>query len=124
MNSNVNERLKQIQAENYIWIIYLIIIGLSYYANYFEKDYFLTKNTISKEKYRKINAFIFSVLIIIYAYFEKDAISSFNNKNKSQTQRKYDDLIFIATTAILVSGFIFLYTILADTNLDTEIAFN
>ena len=118
------KRLKQIKIENYIWIIYLIIIGLSYYANYLEKDYFLTDNQISKEKYRRINALIFSVLIIIYAYFEKDAFESFSNKNKNQKQKQYDTLILIASTGILISGIIFLYIIVEDTNLETEIAFN
>ena len=59
-----------------------------------------------------------------YAYFEKDAISAFKDKNKSEKQQQYDTLILIASTAILISGFIFLYIILEDTNLQTEIAFN
>ena len=74
----------------------------------------------SKEKYRKINAIIFSALIIIYGYFENDAIKSYiSNKND-----KYNKLILIASTAILISGFIFLYIIIDDSNLETEIAFN
>lgn len=48
---NYQERLKEIKIENYIWIIYLVIIMLSYYANHFEKDYFLTKNENSKNTY-------------------------------------------------------------------------
>jgi len=124
MNYNVEKRLKQIKDENNIWIIYLGIIGLSYIANHYEKEFFLTNNIRSKEKYRKINAFIFTVLIIVYAYFEKDALSSFNNKNKTIDQEKYDVLILFATTSILISGLIFLYIILEDTNLKSEIAFN
>ena len=125
MNNNIEKRLKQINIENNIWIIYLIIIGLSFYSNKLEKDYFINKNNISKETYRKINTIIFIVLILVYSYFEEDAIESFfNNQNKTSKQKKYDSLILIAATAILVSGFIFLYIILDDKNLDTEIAFN
>ncbi len=124
MNNNIKKRLKQIQIENFIWIIYIFIIGFSFYANKLEKDYFLTNNQQSKETYRKINATIFTILIIVYAYFEKDAIESFQNKNKSTTQQKYDTLILIASTAILISGLIFLYIILEDNNLEEEIAFN
>ena len=29
--------LKTIQIENYVWILYLILIGLSFYANYEEE---------------------------------------------------------------------------------------
>ena len=124
MNENTNKRLKQIEIENYIWIIYIIIIGLSYFGNYLEKDYFINKNINSKNKYQKVNAFIFTILIIIYSYFEKDAITSFNNKNKSTKQKEYDTLILIASTMVLISGLIFLYIILDDKNLDAEIAFD
>ena len=124
MNENTKKRLKQIEIENYIWIIYIIIIGLSYYGNYLEKDYFINKNINSKNKYQKINAFIFITLIIVYTYYEKDAITSFNNKNKSTKQKEYDNLILIASTMVLISGLIFLYIILDDKNLDAEIAFD
>lgn len=124
MNENTKKRLKQIEIENYIWIIYIIIIGLSYYGNYLEKDYFINKNINSKNKYQKINAFIFITLIIVYSYFENDALTSFNNKNKSTKQKEYDTLILIASTMVLISGLIFLYIILDDKNLDAEIAFD
>lgn len=125
MNNNIEKRLKQINIENNIWLIYLIIIGLSFYSNKLEKDYFINKNIISKETYRKINTIIFIVLILVYSYFEEDAINSFfKNQNKTSKQKQYDTLILIANTTILISGFIFLYIILDDKNLDTEIAFN
>ena len=124
MNYNINKRLEQIQVENYIWIIYLIIIGLSFYGNYLENNYFIYNDVDSKEKYQKINAIIFSVLIIIYAYFEKEAIGSFKEKSKSKKKQHYDRLILFASSAILISGFIFLYIILDDTDLEEEIAFN
>ena len=121
---NYQERLKQIKIENYIWIIYLGIIILSYCANYYEKDYFLTKKEKSKRKYRKLNSTVFIILIIIYSYFEKEAINSFKTKNKSIEQQKYDTLSLIASTLVLISGYIFLYIILKDENIGTEIAFN
>lgn len=125
MNYNVEERLKEIEVENYLWIVYLIIIGLSYYANYYEKDFFLNNNLDSKETYRKINVLIFTTLVLIYAYFEKESINSYLDKNnKSDTRKTFDTLILFATSAVLISGIIFLYIILEDTNLEAEIAFN
>ena len=124
MNYNINKRLKQIEIENSIWIIYLFIIGFSFYANKLEKDYFINNNIKSKELYRKINASIFTILIVIYSYFEKDSLESFFNKNKSNSQKTFDTLSLIATTAVLLSGIIFLYIIITDNNLEEEIAFN
>ena len=121
---NYQKRLKQIKIENYIWIIYLGIIILSYYANYFEKDFFLTKKVESKNTYRKLNTIVFISLIIIYTYFEKEAINSFKETKKIKKQEEYDTLALIASTLVLISGFIFLYIILKDKNIETEIAFN
>ena len=120
MNNYKLNRIKQINIENNIWVIYFIIIGLSYYANYFEKDYFKTNNQESKNKYIKLNTIVFTILLGIYLYFEKDALKSFNSKNKT----KYDTLTLIGTTAVLISGIIFLYIIIDDKDLDSEIAFN
>ena len=121
---NNTNRLQQIEFENKIWIIYLIIIGLSYWSNYYEKDYFINNNLNSKNNYKTLNTFIFTMLVLIYAYFEKDALNSFFNKNKSNIVHNYDTLILIATTLVLISGIIFLYVALVDNNLDEEIAFN
>lgn len=123
-NMNYQERLKQIKIENHIWIIYLLIIILSYYSNYFEKDFFITKNETSKNTYRKLNSLIFIILVIIYGYFENEAIKSFIKKDKSKKQQNYDTLSLIASTAVLISGIIFLYIILNDEDIGTEIAFN
>ena len=122
--NDISKRLNQIKMENYIWILYLFIIFFSFYANSLEEDYFLTKNEKSKDLYRKINASIFIVLILVYAYFEKDAIISFLNKDKNIRQKHFDTLSLFATTMVFISGFIFLYIILEDENLEEEIAFN
>ena len=53
-NEEIINRLKQLDIEDFIWIIYLGIIVLSYYSNSIEREYFLTNNSNSKEKYRKI----------------------------------------------------------------------
>lgn len=118
------ERLDKIEIENEIWIIYLGIIFLSYLGNTYEKDYFLTNNKSSKNTYRKLNISVFTILIIVYSYFENEAIKSFQNNNKSITQYKYDTLSLIATTLVLISGFIFLYIVVVDEDILEEVAFN
>ncbi|MBQ6134710.1 MAG: hypothetical protein IJI60_00140 [Bacilli bacterium] len=120
----MEERLQKIEIENFIWIIYLFIIGFAFYSNSLEKDYFLTKNENSKQRYRMINACIFLVLIFVYSYFEKDAITSLQEQDKNNKKRNLDILSFIATSAVLLSGFLFLYIILVDNDLEEEIAFN
>ena len=48
-------RLKDIKIENYIWIIYIGIIVLSWYANSKEKNYILTKSEKSKKRISMVN---------------------------------------------------------------------
>lgn len=48
MNEDL-KRLKDIKIENYIWIIYIGIIILSWYANSKEKDFVINKNESSKK---------------------------------------------------------------------------
>ena len=120
----MEERLKKIDIENNIWIIYLGIIFLSFLANSYEKDYFINKNNLSKKTYRELNIFIFIILTLVYSYFEIDALKSFLNKDKSPKQTKLDNLTLLATTLVLLSGIIFLYILIDDEDLIEEIAFN
>ena len=126
LNSEVKEKLRQIKIENYIWIIYIIIIGISYYSNYLEKDYFVNNNIESKKKYRETLIIIFSILLIIYLYFTVDAYKSIETLKENDSKEKKDlvTLSFIGSFLILISGIIFLYVAYKDYNLDVELAFN
>ena len=122
----INNRLKDIKIENYIWIIYIFIIILSYYSNYLEKKYLLYNDHICKEKYRYILIFIFTILIFIYFYFFKssyDDIKSININNLSKKDYLFI-LSFIGSLLILISGIIFLYIAYEDKEINVELAFN
>ena len=121
-----SEILKEIETENFVWIIYLFIIGLSFLANKFEKDYYINGNIDDKEKYRIINIFIFSVVLVIYIYFFKENIESVNKLNCNDSYEKimFNKLNLLATSLIVIAGIIYLYIAIKDKNLETEIAFN
>ena len=123
MNNNYN-RLKQIEIENKIWIVYFFLIGLCLYGNSFEKKYFLYGNNYDKEKYRKITIIIFSIAVIIYFYFFVDSYKDVKNNNYNTKSKSYSELSFLGSTLILISGLIFLYLAVDDTDLDIELAFN
>lgn len=125
MNTEIENRLKDIKIEELIWIIYLGIIFLSFYSNNLEKDYFVNNNEESKEKYRKIMILIFSILVIVYLYFFKDSYDDIKEINNcDEDKRKKVIISFIASTLILISGILFLYLAINDENLDVELAFN
>lgn len=124
--NNSKEILNEIETENFIWIIYLLIIGLSFLANSFEKDYYINNNLESKDIYRMINIFIFSVVLIVYLYFFKGNFKVINELSvfDSYKKKRFNELNFIASALIVIAGVIFLYIAIYDENLDTEIAFN
>lgn len=121
-----SEIIKEIETENFVWIIYLFIIVLSFLANKFEKDYYINGNIDDKEKYRIINIFIFSVVLVIYIYFFKENIKSVNKLNCNDSYEKimFNKLNLLATSLIVIAGIIYLYIAIKDKNLETEIAFN
>lgn len=127
MNSDeLNKRLKQLKIEDFIWIIYIGIIILSWYSNSLERKYFLYNDKNSKKKYREILILIFSILVVIYLYFLKDSIDDIKNLKPSDSDKKklLVYLSFIASLLIAISGFIFLFIAFTDNSLDIELAFN
>ncbi|MBQ4583917.1 MAG: hypothetical protein IJA94_03415 [Bacilli bacterium] len=120
------ERLRQLKNEDFIWLIYIGIIVLSWIANSLERKYFIFNDLNSKEKYRNLMIFIFVILIIIYLYFLND---SFNDVKKlkpfdPENKKNLTFLSFIGSLFVTISGFIFLYIIIKDEQIDVEIAFN
>ena len=125
-DKEILNRLKQISIENKIWIIYIGIIFLSWYSNSLERKYYIYKDSSSKEKYRRILIFIFSVLLIVYLYFLKSSINDLNNLKETDSKKKKEliTLSFIASFLIAISGIIYLYIALNDNDLTVELAFN
>ena len=124
--NDVNERLEELKIEDFIWVIYIGIIFLSWIANSLERKYFLFDDLESKEKYREIMTVIFSILVIVYFYFYKESVNDINKLKENDTDKKKILTIIssIASLLILISGVIFLIVAILDEDLDVELAFN
>lgn len=122
----LKEKLNQLKIEDYIWLIYIGIIFLSWYSNSLERNYYVYKNEKSKKKYRIIMIIIFSILVVVYLYFLKDSYSSLKTINPFDPKKKKDLLFlsFFASLLIFISGIIFLYIAFTDEDLNVELAFN
>ncbi|MGN1268636.1 MAG: hypothetical protein ACI4U0_03980 [Candidatus Aphodocola sp.] len=69
---------------------------------------------------------IFIVLVAVYIYFFKDSYKDLKNIKPSDSKRK-KDLTFLSTIAsllILISVIIYLFVVIADENIEVELAFN
>lgn len=122
----IEERLKQINIEDYIWLIYIGIIFFSWYSNYLERDFLINNNKHSKSKYRTIIISIFSVLVVVYYYFFKSSLENLKEIKPTDREEKKQlvYLSFIASLLILISGLIFLYIAIYDKDNSIELAFN
>lgn len=125
MDNNLKERLKQLKIEDYIWIIYIGIIGLSLYSNNVERHYLIFKDKISKELYQKLITIIFFIAVIVYIYFVLDNYKDYQKAKEEDNLKKlkYTYLAFIASFLTLISGAIFLYIAANDKEIDVELAF-
>lgn len=122
---NKEEILRTIEIENYIWIIYLVIIFLSFMANKEEVNYFINNDMQSKSNYRKLIIIIFSIVLGIYYYFFVSGYKTYKSLSPYDTESKkfFETINFIANILILISGVIFLFIAIFDKELETEIAF-
>lgn len=124
--SEKEERLKDIKTENLIWIVYIGIIILSWYANSKEKHFVLYNDEKSKKEYQNLMILIFSVLVIAYYYFAKDSLKDYQKLTPFDSKKKKNltTASLIASIFILVSGLILLGIAITDEDIDIEIAFN
>lgn len=122
----ISKRLEEIRTEDFIWIIYVAIIFLSWISNHIERKYFLNNDLKAREDYRKIMAIIFITIIVVYIYFLKDSIEDLMELKPSDSNEKkfLTFLSFIGSLLVTISGFIYLYIIINDQDINVELAFN
>ena len=123
---DLNEKLKQLKKEDFVWLLYIGIIFLSWFANGLERKYFIYNDLKSKENYRSIMVLIFTILIIVYFYFLEDSYKDLKklNINDSNNKMNLTFLSFVGSLLIFISGIIFLYIAYKDEDIDVELAFN
>lgn len=119
-------KLRQLLIEDYIWVLYVGIILLSWYSNSLERKYYVNNDLEAKDKYRNILIVIFSILILVYFYFLESAFEDVKNlKSSDSDERKRLVLLsFFGSLCVFISGVVFLYVAITDHDLDVELAFN
>lgn len=120
------DKLEDIKIENFVWVIYIGIIILSWYANSKEKKFLLYDDEFSRKEYQNLMILIFTILVIIYAYFTNDSYGDLKKLKDSDTDKKkiLHYASFIGSFLVLISGIIFLCIVIVDEEINVEIAFN
>ena len=120
--NKVLKKLEEVRVEDWIWIIYLFLASFALIANFFEKDYLLNRNKVSKKAFKTINIAIFIIVFFIYLYFVLLTYSSFKEKEEHMSIKSMiiTNANFIAACLFLIGGIIYLLTEIASDN-ETDI---
>ena len=116
-----NKKLQEIELENYLIIIYFILLLIYLYANTIEVNYIKYGNDKDKEKYRSLLYIVFGTTLIISLYFTIDNIKNLNN-NENQEIYKLKELSTIANILVLIASIIIIYIIYKDKDINLEIS--
>jgi len=115
MDINIKNKLKNLNIEDIIWIIYFFLALASLLSNQFERDSIINNNSYSKKKVKQINVTIFTITFFIYLYFVyinyrdvKDLKNTINNQNNNAAL--LSEARLIAAILFLIGGTIYLFT--------------
>ena len=112
----LDNKLKTIQRENYVWYIYIFISIMAIVSNVFEKQFVLNHHKKDYKYFHYINLFIFLISLIIYGYFIYLNYKAYFKKKKATNLYN-----LVASLLFFIAGFIYLYTCFND-SFEEEIA--
>ncbi len=122
--NKVTETLKEIRIEDWIWITYLFLASFALIANFFERDYLLKGNKLSKKVFKTINIAIFITVFFVYIYFVLLTYSRFKEREQHTTIKSMiiTNANFIAACLFLIGGLIYILTeIASDDETDVDV---
>lgn len=127
METNINEKLKNLKTEDLIWIIYFFLALASLISNQFERYSLIRNGRQTNPISKKINVTIFAITFIIYIYFAyinwrdieqlKFGISKGKERSILESQAR-----LVAALLFLVGGAIYLISEIASGD-NNEIGF-
>ena len=125
MNNNINEQLKRIRIEDFIWVINFFIIFFAFMSNDYEENYIKTRNKKSSRIFHTINIDIFIVIFLINVYFLYLRYQALQNLKSTSTKQEVlnANLNYLAAFLIVIGTFIYIYTEMSSANIEEEIPF-
>ncbi|MBO4245912.1 MAG: hypothetical protein J5892_04180 [Bacilli bacterium] len=112
----MNNKIKQIHNENYIWYIYIFISIMAIISNIFEEHFVTSHNKKDYNYFHYINLGIFVISLIIYGYFVYLNYKAYlKNKKANNIYNLFASILFF------IAGFIYVYTTFND-SFEEEIA--
>lgn len=115
-----NDKIQEIELENYIIIIYFILLLIYLYANEIELNYLKYGNEEDKDKYRMLLYIVFGTTLIISLLYTINSIKDLDI-NEDYEIYKLKRLSTIANILVLIASIIIIYIIYNDKDIILEI---
>ena len=114
---NISENLKELEIEDFIWIISLFSACFALLSNKLEKDYLYTHNLSKEKEYKTINITLLVIAFFIYLYFMMLNYKRIKrNTHQSFKQMRINNANFLAATLIVLATIIYIMTSILSTN--------
>lgn len=113
---NINEKLKKLRTEDFIWIVYFFIAAAALYSNKDEREYLLFNNKRAYREKKTINIVIFIIALIIYIYFVINTTEDLSQMPQTFQNPEYANRYaqLVAALLFLVGGIIYLVVEIKD----------
>ena len=114
---DISENLKELEIEDFIWIISLFSACFALLSNKLEKDYLYTHNLSKEKEYKTINITLLVIAFFIYLYFMMLNYKRIKRKtHESFRQMRINNANFLAATLIVLATIIYIMTSILSTN--------
>lgn len=114
---DISENLKELEIEDFIWLISLFSACFALLSNKLERDYLYTHNLSKEKEYKTINITLLVIAFFIYLYFMMLNYKRIKNStNQSFKQMRINNANFIAATLIVLATIIYIMTSILSTN--------
>ena len=114
---DISENLKELEIEDFIWIISLFSACFALLSNKLEKDYLYTHNLFKEKEYKTINITLLVIAFFIYLYFMMLNYKRIKrNTHQSFKQMRINNANFLAATLIVLATIIYIMTSILSTN--------
>ena len=117
----MNDKLEEIKIENFIIIIYYILLTIYLIANTIETNYIKYGNDKDREKYRLLLYIVFGTTFIISLFYCIEGIKELQKQTDNEVY-KLKKLSTIANILVLIASIIILYIIYKDKDINLEIS--
>ena len=114
---DIRNQLKELEIEDFIWLISLFSACFALLSNKFERDYLYTHNPYKEKEYKTINILLLVIAFFIYLYFMMLNYKRIKRKtHESFRQMRINNANFLAATLIVLATIIYIMTSILSTN--------